>query len=171
MFVQSINNYQNSVNFNKQYTKPSINFTSLKPNKPDTFERVNFGNKAPLSPEQLKQISDLKVLTHHIYEYKKGIRPLFLETLSSKYKDAVKEKLEKNKIDYVIHDFNKKTINIYFGKKNCVEVVRTLNPKLSDHTPQEDFILGILLGYDRVKQCARYMRIKNGDLKIGKHVG
>ncbi|RLD17868.1 MAG: DUF2023 domain-containing protein, partial [Caldiserica bacterium] len=31
---------------------------------------------------------------------------------------------------------------------------------LSNLTEEEDFILGIMLGYDRLKQCERYMRIK-----------
>ena len=66
---------------------------------------------------------------------------------------------------------NGKNINVYFGAEECVDVVKTLNPNLTRLTAEEDFILGILLGYDRVKQCTRYMRIKNGDLKIGKHVG
>ena len=29
-------------------------------------------------------------------------------------------------------------------------------------------MLGIMLGYDRVKQCARYMRILNNEIKLGK---
>jgi hypothetical protein len=81
-----------------------------------------------------------------------------LETVSSKYKTTVSERLEKEKIDYVIHDLDKnKNINVFFGEKPCVEVIRTLNPNLSEHTPQEDFILGVLLGYDKVRQCSRYL--------------
>ncbi|MBN2063189.1 MAG: DUF2023 family protein, partial [Sedimentisphaerales bacterium] len=33
-------------------------------------------------------------------------------------------------------------------------------PKLSDFTPEEDYILGIMLGYDRLKQCQRYVSMK-----------
>lgn len=32
---------------------------------------------------------------------------------------------------------------------------------LSDYTPEEDFILGTMLGYDRVQQCDRYLKMKN----------
>jgi len=31
---------------------------------------------------------------------------------------------------------------------------------LSDLTDEEDFILGTMLGYDRVKQCERYLKRK-----------
>ena len=116
-----------------------------------------------------KMASDLRVFYHHIYEYKKGIRNLILTTEKAEYKDAIKERLEKENIAYKIDEINGKNINVYFGADECVDVIKTLNPNLSAHTAEEDFILGILLGYDRVKQCSRYLRIKNGDLKIGKH--
>ncbi len=118
-----------------------------------------------------KMASDLRVFYHHVYEYKKGIRNLILTTEKAEYKDAIKERLEKENIAYKIDEVNGKNINVYFGADECVDVIKTLNPNLSEHTAEEDFILGILLGYDRVKQCTRYMRIKNGDLKIGRHGG
>ena len=122
------------------------------------YDTFTFCGTMSLSQKSMKEISDLKVLTHHIYEYKKGIRPLFLETVNSKYKRTVQERLERDKIAYVIQDINKgKNINVFFGEKPCVDVVKTLNPNLSEHTPQEDFILGTLLGYDKVKQCSRYL--------------
>ena len=31
---------------------------------------------------------------------------------------------------------------------------------LSDLTDEEDFILGVMLGYDRLKQCERYLKRK-----------
>ncbi len=116
-----------------------------------------------------KMAADLRVFYHHIYEYKKGIRNLILTTEKAEYKDAITERLEKEKIAYKIDELNGKNINVYFGADECVDVIKTLNPRLSEHTAEEDFILGILLGYDRVKQCSRYLRIKNGDLKIGRH--
>ena len=116
-----------------------------------------------------KMAADLRVFYHHVYEYQKGIRNLILTTEKAEYKDAIKERLEKENIAYKIDEVNGKNINVYFGADECVEVVKTINPNLSELGAEEDFILGILLGYDRVKQCARYMRIKNGDLKIGRH--
>lgn len=48
-----------------------------------------------------------------------------------------------------------------------MDVVRTFNPKLNQLTAEQDFMLGIMLGYDRVKQCERYMKIKNKEVKLG----
>lgn len=105
----------------------------------------------------LEQSADLRVFNHHIYEFKKGIRGLILTTEKAKYKDTIKNKLKKEKIDYVIHDIEKNKINVYFGEKPCVDVVKTFNPKLNKLTPEQDFMLGIMLGYDKIKQCARYL--------------
>ena len=32
---------------------------------------------------------------------------------------------------------------------------------LSDYTPEEDFILGTMLGYSRLQQCSRYLTRKD----------
>ncbi len=111
-------------------------------------------------------VADLRVFYHHIYEYKKGIRNLILTTEKAKYKEAIEKRLQHEKIDYVIHDIQGGKINVYFGEKACVDVVRTLNPKLNELTAEQDFMLGIMLGYDRVKQCERYLKIKNNVIKL-----
>lgn len=118
---------------------------------------VNFEASPKISPEKMVQCADLRVFHHHIYEYKKGIRNLILTTEKSVYKKPIEEKLTNEKIDYVIHDISNDKINVYFGEKPCVDVVKTFNPKLNMLTPEQDFMLGIMLGYDRVKQCLRYM--------------
>lgn len=146
----------NGVNQNSHYNGHKI----TPANKPDTFEKVSFMGKPQLTAKQVEQMTDLKVFNHHIYEFKKGIRTLILTTEKSKHKEAIQERLEREKIDYVIHDVDDHKINVYFGEKPCVDVVKTLNPKLSEHTPQEDFMLGILLGYDKVKQCERYLNFR-----------
>ena len=158
MRVNIINNYSVNNNcraVNRKEMIISANKTAMQ------FDTVSFTGKPKLSPEQMQEIMDLKVFNHHIYEYKKGIRTLVLETTKKQYKSTVEERLEKNKIDYVIHDVAGDKINVFFGKKPCVDVIKTLNPNLSQHTPQEDFILGVLLGYDKVEQCSRYLKLKN----------
>ncbi len=127
-------------------------------NKYTSFE----GKKIPV------EYSDLKVFYHHIYEYKKGIRNLILTTEKAEYKNSIENRLKRENIDYVIHDISNNKINVYFGAKECVDVVKTFNSKLNELTPEQDFMLGIMLGYDRVKQCERYMKIKNKIIKIGK---
>ena len=114
-------------------------------------------------------VADLRVFNHHIYEYKKGIRNLILTTEKSKYKDFIVEKLERENIAYKIDEISDKNINVYFGEQECVDVVKSFNPKLYELSPEQDFMLGIMLGYDRLKQCIRYNKIKSGEIKLGKH--
>lgn len=61
---------------------------------------------------------------------------------------------------------------MYFGNPNCINVIKTIgNKNPSDYTDEEDFMLGIMLGYDQIKQCKRYIdrkkMLKNGE-KNGK---
>jgi hypothetical protein len=143
----SSNNYSNVQNSRK------LSFTSNPP--------------ANMDSDMFEEMTDLKVFKHHIYEYKKGIRTLILTTEKSKHREAIEKRLQKEKIDYVIHDLpNKNTINVYFGEKPCIDVIKTFNPKLNKITPEQDFMLGIMLGYDKVKQCLRYLDFKkNNKLK------
>ncbi len=126
-----------------------------------------FGARIPkITPALKQEYADLRVFHHHIYEFKKGIRNLILTTEKAVYKKPIEERLNNEKIDYVIHDIGNNKINVYFGAPQCVNVVRTFNPKLNQLTAEQDFILGIMLGYDRVKQCERYMNIKNNIIKL-----
>lgn len=106
------------------------------------------------------QYADLRVFHHHIYEYKKGIRNLILTTEKAKHRDYIENRLTNENINYVVHDIGKGKINVYFGEKPCVDVVKTFNPKLNELSAEQDFMLGIMLGYDRVKQCERYLKMK-----------
>lgn len=115
----------------------------------------------------LEQNADLKVFHHHIYEYKKGVRNLILTTEKASSKQYIERRLISENIDYVVQDVNSEKINVYFGAKDCVEVVRTfVNKRLNELSPEEDFILGIMLGYDRIKQCERYLKLKNNVLLL-----
>ena len=136
------------------------------------YQRIqpNFRAKGGAQTSKLtEEIADLRVFHHHIYEFKKGIRNLILTTEKAKYKAPIAERLEKENIDYVIHEIPNDKINVYFGAKECVDVVKSFqNPKLNELTPEQDFMLGIMLGYDRVRQCERYIKIKNNQIKLGK---
>ena len=125
----------------------------------------NFKSKYAITKES---IADLAVFRHHIYEYHTGIRNLFLTTEKAKYKNIIQERLEKDKIAYTIHEIPNNKINVYFGAQQCVDVVKSFKNKvLSNLTPEQDFILGIMLGYDRVKECERYLNILSGKIKLG----
>lgn len=109
----------------------------------------------------------MEVFVHHIYEYEKGIRNLILHTISKKYLKGIIIKLKNRKIDYEIYEIEGEKINIFFGSKECVEVIRNIGKEsLRDYSPEEDFILGIMLGYDRRRQCERYLNIKSKKKKI-----
>jgi len=49
---------------------------------------------------------------------------------------------------------------VFFGNRVCIEVLKRFGKRsLADFTAEEDFVLGIMLGYDRLKQCERYLRV------------
>jgi hypothetical protein len=99
----------------------------------------------------------MKVLSHHIYEYKKGLRNLVLQTMHASLIDAAIYKLDYNNIPYFIQEVTPEKINLFFGDEDCIEVVKHFKKKLSEFTPEQDFILGIMLGYGRAQQCSRYL--------------
>ncbi|MCL3781661.1 DUF2023 family protein [Prolixibacteraceae bacterium JC049] len=106
--------------------------------------------------------ADLQILIHHIYEFKKGIRSLVLHTMSSREQAQAEHLLVQKKIDYIIERVNDRKINIFFGRTDCISVVKSFGAKsLSLFSPEEDFILGIMLGYNRDQQCQRYITRKN----------
>ena len=105
----------------------------------------------------------LPIFYHHIYELRKGLRNLILFTTSRDDDHLVAKKLEACGIAYAIFPVAKGSnkINVFFGAEVCVDLLRSFNKRrLSELTPEEDYILGIMLGYDRVKQCERYLRLK-----------
>jgi hypothetical protein len=103
----------------------------------------------------------MTVLAHHIYEYKKGLRNLILHTAPASERHEVVRRLDSAGISYHIYPLSNGGINVFFGAPTCVAVVRAIGkPKLSDYTDEEDFVLGIMLGYGRLKQCERYLRRK-----------
>ena len=104
---------------------------------------------------------NIKIFLHHIYELQKGIRSMVLCTLSKKEEDFAVRRLQEREIDYCCQEVGNGYINIFFGCKECLNVVRTfVDRPLNDLTPEEDFILGTLLGYDICQQCERFFQQK-----------
>lgn len=100
----------------------------------------------------------MQLFHHNIYEYQKGIRNLILFTEKIENLEKIKNRLEKEKISHLIHQIDKNKINVYFGDQNSIDVVKTFNThRLDEISDEQDFILGIMLGYDRLKQCKRYL--------------
>lgn len=104
----------------------------------------------------------MKLFVHNIYELQKGIRSMALCTINREDEEFALQRLQKTGITYVVYDINDKHVNLFFGKKECIEVVRAIcNRPLNQLSPEEDFILGIMLGYDVCQQCTRYSQRKN----------
>ena len=100
---------------------------------------------------------DLKVFLNHIYEFKKGVRQMVLYTANKKYEDFVVKRLTSQKINFMIQPVGNNRINLFFGKKECINVIRRIVDRpLNKLTPEQDFILGAMLGYDICAQCKRY---------------
>ena len=105
--------------------------------------------------------AELKVLMNHIYEYKKGVRQMVLYTFHKKYETFAVERLASQHINYLIQPVGNNSLNLFFGTEACIDAVRFIIHKpLNELTPEEDFILGAMLGYDIRLQCERYCKKK-----------
>jgi hypothetical protein len=64
-------------------------------------------------------------------------------------------------IPHVVQPVGKNTVNLYFGRRECLEAIRLIVTRpLNELSPEEDFILGAMLGYDICAQCQRYCERK-----------
>ena len=119
-------------------------------------------SQACLSPAECEQARALlKVLMNHIYELQKGVRQMVLFTCNKKYGDQTIERLESQGIPYVLQPAGRQNLNVYFGKRECLDAIRLIVTRpLNQLTPEEDFILGAMLGYDICAQCERYCKRK-----------
>ncbi len=105
--------------------------------------------------------SELKVFFNHIYEYQKGVRKMVLYTSLRMHLPFITDRLEKLDIQYMIQPVDDKRVNIFFGNGECIDVIRLMVTRpLNQLTPEEDFILGAILGYDISVQCKRYCSLR-----------
>ncbi|MBN2529496.1 MAG: DUF2023 family protein [Deltaproteobacteria bacterium] len=100
-------------------------------------------------------------LNHHLYEYKRGVRGLILHTTRWSDRAGVEQRLKRAEVAYYLVRVGEDKMNVFFGHQSCVDVVRKIGKeRLGQYTPEEDFLLGTMLGYDMVKQCERYLSLK-----------
>jgi hypothetical protein len=93
-----------------------------------------------------------------VYEYQKDLRDLCLLTCPSDNEAKIKKSLEKQSISYMICPIENKKINVFFGQPACLEIIRQFSCKeLSNLSAEEDFILGIMLGYGKTQQYKRFL--------------
>ena len=108
-------------------------------------------------PDSLTSVSG-RIVNHSLYELDKGVRHLFMLTVSWADLPGVIARLAADRVDHYVHRLNDSRVNLFFGRAALVETVRRFVDKpLCELTPEEDFMLGALLGYDREQQCRRYL--------------
>ena len=102
--------------------------------------------------------NSLRLFSHMLYEYKKGVRRLAMYTCSDSECGFCVNKLEKSKVSYHLAPASDGRVNIFFGDCPCIRIIESFKKdKLNEFNEKEDFILGVLLGYDVLKQCERYL--------------
>jgi hypothetical protein len=100
----------------------------------------------------------LHILANSLYELDRGVRALFLMTVQISELPAVVARLARDQVAHFTQPVNAGKANVFFGKAAMVETARWLARKPLNHlSPEEDFMLGTLLGYDREGQCQRYL--------------
>ena len=103
----------------------------------------------------------MKVLSTYIYELKKGSKPCALITFEyDKLKDAI-QKIKNAGFSCFFQKIEGQMskVNLFFGEKIPILVLKNIiKTPLNELTVEQDFVLGILLGYDVKKQCIRYLK-------------
>lgn len=100
---------------------------------------------------------ELNVFLNHIYELQKGVRQMVLYTTNKKYEQFAINRLKSQHIQFLIQPIDDERINLFFGKAECIKAISMMVTRpLYQLTPEEDFILGAMLGYDICVQCQRY---------------
>lgn len=103
----------------------------------------------------------MQVFYQLIYEYQKGLRDLCLHTCSAENESKIKALLEKQKVSYCICPIENNKINVFFGMPSCLDIIRQFScEKLNELSAEEDFILGMMLGYGKAQQYDRFLKRK-----------
>ncbi len=106
----------------------------------------------------------ISLLPQYLYELGKGVRQLFMLTMTPREAQAVQARLDRDGIAFYRQRVSEEKVNLYFGNAQFVAVAQRLAIRpVCQLSAEEDFILGTLLGYDREQQCRRYL----GKLDIG----
>lgn len=100
----------------------------------------------------------MQVFYHLIYEFQKELRDLCLFTCSDEHQYRIEDSLKKQGINYLICPIAENKINIFFGMPECLKIIEQFSCKeLNNLSIEEDFILGIMLGYGTKQQYSRFL--------------
>lgn len=98
----------------------------------------------------------ISLLPQYLYELGKGVRQLFMLTMTPREAQAVQARLNRDGIAFYRQKVNEEKVNLYFGNAQFVAVAQRLAIRpVCQLSAEEDFILGTLLGYDREQQLSR----------------
>lgn len=82
-----------------------------------------------MSAGDFSRYDNMKMLLHHIYEFRKGVRDLVLCTLCPTCAGLLIERLRSQGIDYLLQPVTEQKVNLYFGKRSCLDAVQTFVDK------------------------------------------
>ena len=100
-----------------------------------------------MSAGDFSRYDNMKMLLHHIYEFRKGVRDLVLCTLCPTCAGLLIERLRSQGIDYLLQPVTEQKVNLYFGKRSCLDAVQTFVDKpLNKLTPRGGFHAGHHVG-------------------------
>lgn len=103
----------------------------------------------------------MQVFSQLVYEYQKGLRDLCLLTCSNEHEEKMKRTLERLKISYLICPIENSKINVFFGMESCLKIIDKFScEELNKLSAEEDFMLGIMLGYGKAQQYERFLARK-----------
>lgn len=101
---------------------------------------------------------NLDVFNHLLYEISRGLRDLALYTIQPEDQEFLTGRLKQEDISFLFRPIEDGRVNVYFGHPACVNVVKEFGTCPHCHlSPEQDFMLGIMLGYNRTRQCERYL--------------
>lgn len=111
--------------------------------------------------EEFNRYGSMKLYMHHIYEFQKGVRNLVLCTMCPTCAVLVCERLDRLGIQHEIQHVSPNKVNLFFGNELCLKVVRSfIHKPLNQLSAEEDFMLGVMLGYNIIHQCERFFQYK-----------
>lgn len=104
------------------------------------------------------------LLPQYIYELRKGVRQLFLLTMTCHEARQVRQRLAREPVAVHCQAVNDNKVNVFFGSPALVATARLIADRpLHQLSAEADFMLGTLLGYACDQQCERYLRKRSED--------
>mgnify|MGYP000849801376 CR=1 FL=1 len=110
----------------------------------------------------------ISLLPQYLYELGKGVRQLFMLTMTPREAQAVQARLDRDGIAFYRQRVSEEKVNLYFGNAQFVAVAQRLAIRpVCQLSAEEDFILGTLLGYETIVKGDGAMTVGQGPVRTG----